>query len=89
MIKYREFYNAERGLPEPKWGPRIESLYYALQCPTCGSHEMHASASPGDPEEIFSNETVRCKNCGSITDWYEALTQYRNHYTKTPLEVER
>lgn len=88
-ITYKEFYNKDRGLPEPKWGPKMSELSpnFLLQCPTCGSQNMYGSASPDDPCEIFPNETVRCGNCGHITDWYEALTQWEIHYTETPREV--
>jgi len=47
---------------------------------------MHYSGSPDDPEEILM-ETVRCKNCGHITDWYEAYKQITHHVTNTPREV--
>lgn len=88
-IRYKEFYNTNRGIPEPKWGMKMEDKDYPLQCPTCGSQNMFASASSDDPEEIFPNETVRCGHCGHITDWYEALTQRRNHPTEIPREVVR
>jgi len=89
MIKYKATYNECRGLPEPKWGPLMPEIStgYPLQCPTCGSHKMYASAHPDDPEEIFPQETVRCGDCGRITDWYEALSTYENDYTETPLPV--
>ena len=66
-LRYKEFYNKDRGLPEPVWGERADGL----QCPNCGSQEMYFSGSPDDPEEILG-ETVRCGHCGRITDWYEA-----------------
>jgi len=43
---------------------------------------MYASAHPDDPCEIFPNETVRCGDCGHITDWYEAVSSYEHHYTE-------
>lgn len=91
QIEYKSTYNEGRGLPEPKWGPLMSEISpdYPLQCPTCGSHDMYASAHPDDPEEIFPNSTVRCSNCGHITDWYEALTSYEHHYTKTPRPIVR
>lgn len=81
-ILYKEFYNKSRGLPEPKWGSKAEGL----QCPTCGSTDMYYSGSPDDPEEVFG-DTVRCKNCGRITDYYEAHKQKQHHPTGTPMEV--
>lgn len=89
VIKYKSTYNEGRGLPEPKWGPLTSEISpdYPLQCSTCGSHKMYASAHPDDPEEIFPNETVRCGDCGRVTDWYEAVCQYELHYTDKPLEV--
>lgn len=86
-ISYKEFYNKGRGLPEPKWGEKATALKgIPLQCPTCGSLEMYYSASPDDPEEIFTS-TVRCKNCGQITDWFEAYKQRIAHSTDTPRKV--
>jgi len=84
-ITYKEFYNKSRGLPEPVWGPPCLNNF-AVQCPSCGSRDMHYSGSPDDPEEILM-ETVRCKNCGHITDWYEAYKQITHHVTNTPREV--
>jgi len=43
---------------------------------------MYASAHPDDPCEIFPHETVRCGDCGHITDWYEAVSSYEHHYTE-------
>jgi len=88
-IVYKEFYNKERGLPEPVWGP-LCSVYggVQLQCPTCGSKEIHLSGSPGDPEEILQ-DTVRCKHCGRITDWYEAYKQGKYHPTDKPTMIAR
>lgn len=83
-IVYKEFYNKDRGLPEPLWGGKVEEAQ--VQCPTCGSTDMYYSAAPEDPEEIFSN-TVRCKHCGHITDWFEAFSQKVHHPTDTPREV--
>lgn len=83
-ITYRRFYNKDRGLPEPIWGPKADNL----QCPTCGSQDMYYSGSPDDPKEMFGAEgDVRCGHCGRITDWYEAHTQRENHPTDTPREV--
>jgi len=74
-IIYKEFYNKDRGLPEPIWGEKTKDYKdTALQCPVCGSTDMHYSAHPDDPEEVFT-DTVRCKSCGHITDWYEAYKQ--------------
>jgi len=84
-ITYKEFYNKDRGLPEPKWGSRMDNL----QCPNCGSRDMYGSAHPDDPEEIFPYETVRCGHCGQITDWYEAFKQRKNHPTLSPTKVIR
>jgi len=84
-MEYKEMYNTDRGLPEPLWGEKMDNL----QCPTCGSNDMYASASPDDPEEIFPYETVRCKHCGRITDWYEAYKQRELHPSDTMLEVVR
>ncbi len=81
-ITYKEFYNKDRGLPEPKWGQKS----HVLQCPNCGSQDMYYSGHPDDPEETLS-DTVRCGRCGSITDWYEARKQLLNHPTDTPREV--
>lgn len=86
-ITYKEFYNKDRGLPEPVWGPKLKGEWSSLQCPTCGSRNMYASASPDDPEEIFPNETVRCGACGHITDWYEAYKQRKYHPCTNPRKV--
>ena len=83
-LVYKELYNEGRSLPEPKWG----SLMVELQCPYCDSHDVYGSAHPDDPEEIFPYETVRCRNCGRITDWYEARKQWCNYFTLTPRLVE-
>lgn len=90
-IAYKEFYNKDRGLPEPRWGPKMSELSpgYPLQCPNCGSQDIYGSADPDDPEEIFPHETVRCAHCGTISDWYEAFRQRENHPTDTPREVIR
>lgn len=74
-ILYKEFYNKDRGLPEPRWGPPV----HLVQCPTCGSRNMSLSASSDDPEEIIGYDTVRCRDCGRITDWYEAHKQRLYH----------
>jgi len=79
-IVYKEFYNKDRGMLEPVWGDPVEGL----QCPTCGSQDMYASAHPNDPEEIIGNETVRCGHCGQITDYFEACKQRQTHPTETP-----
>ena len=84
-ITYKEFYNKDKGLPEPMWGRECSSIT-TVQCPWCGSTNMHYSASPDDPEEILQ-DTVRCKNCGRISDWYEAYKQGRNHPTDAPREI--
>lgn len=88
-VTYKEFYNKDRGLPEPRWGPKMSELSpsYPLQCPCCGSQDMYGSGSSDDPEEIFPFETVRCGHCGIISDWYEALKQGRNHPTDAPRPV--
>ncbi len=89
-IKYKEFYNKDRGLPEPKLGSIVpqSNCDYPLQCPTCCSANMYYSAHPDDPEEVFSN-TVRCENCGHITDWFEAYKQRENNPTDALREVIR
>jgi len=91
QIEYKATYNEGRDLPEPKWGSPMTEISpdYLLQCPTCCSHKMYASAHPDDPEEIFPNETVRCGDCGRITDWYEAHSQYEHHHTEEPMPVIR
>lgn len=91
QIEYKSTYNESRGLSEPKWGQLMSEISpdYPTQCPTCGSHNMYASAHPDDPEEIFLHETVRCGDCGHITDWYKALSAYEHHYTDTPIPVAR
>jgi len=87
-IIYKEFYNKDRGLPEPRWGGKVEEA--VIQCPTCGSTGMYYSGSPDDPEEMFGAAgDVRCKSCGHITDWFEALKQREHHLTDTPREVIR
>ena len=83
-IKYKEFYNKDRCLSEPRLGGKAEET--VVQCPWCGSTDMYYSADPDDPEKVFSN-TVRCKNCGHITDWFEAFKQREHHPTDTPIEV--
>ena len=86
-ITYREFYNKDRGLPEPIWGPRCDKhAGIQLQCPTCGSKEIYRSGHPDDPEEILW-EAVRCKHCGRITDWYEAYKQGKYSPTDVVREV--
>lgn len=86
MIKYKEFYNKDRGLPEPIWGTLIPPLM--VQCPTCGSRtNLRWSGSAGDPEEIL-RDTVRCTRCGYIADYYEACKQRFNHPGEPLLEVE-
>ncbi|MBA7664309.1 hypothetical protein ES703_72367 [subsurface metagenome] len=87
-IVFKELYNKDRGLPEPLWGRKVEEA--EIQCPTCGSTDMCYSGSPDDPEEIFGAAgNVRCRNCGRITDWFEALKQREHHPTDTPREVIR
>ena len=88
-IQYKATYNDGRGLPEPKWGPLMSEISpdYPLQCPSCCSHNMRASAHPDDPTEIFGGETVRCVDCGHITDFYEAYKAYQLHYTDTLRQV--
>jgi len=83
-IIFKDFYNKDRELPEPLWGNKVEEA--DVQCPTCGSTSMCYSAHPDNPEEIFPN-TVRCMDCGRITDYYEAYKQKQNHPTDTPREV--
>ena len=84
-IQYKEFYNKDRDLPEPLWGNRL----FQKQCPTCDSDDIYASASSDDPTEIFPAETVRCGNCGHITDWYESYKQRLSHPGKKPRYVVR
>ena len=79
-IIYKEFYNKEHRLKEPRWGDKVEDN--DVQCPTCGSTDMYFSAHEDDPEELFG-DFVRCKNCGHITDWMEAYKQRLNHPSKT------
>lgn len=81
-ITYKELYNKDRGLPEPKWGP----FAGGLQCPNCGSQDMYFSGSLDDPEEVLG-DAVRCGHCGAMTDWYEAHKQRKDHPTDTPREV--
>lgn len=83
-IIYKEFYNKDRGLTEPIWGARAQKT----QCPTCGSRDMYYSAHPDNPEEILI-DNVRCKNCGHITDYFEASQQLKNHPVHTPVRVDR
>ncbi len=90
-IVYKKFYNKDsqgreiRG-PEPRWGGKVEEA--KIQCPTCGSTNMYYSGSPDDPEELFGTAgSVRCKHCGHITDWFEALKQRKHHPTDNPREV--
>ena len=86
-IAYKEFYNKDRELPEPVWGEKATAYGGTpLQCPTCGSLDMYYSADPDDPGEIFT-DTVRCKNCGYIADWYEAYKQRVHHPTDKPRKV--
>jgi len=80
-VTYKEFYNEDRGLPEPRWSSKVAGL----QCPTCNSVDMYYSGTPDDPEEVFSD--VRCGNCGHITDYWEAFKQRTNHPASTPREV--
>lgn len=88
-VPYIEFYNKDRGLPEPVWGDKARTFKgKPLQCPRCGSTDMYYSASLDDPEEIFQ-DFVRCKHCGSITDWYEAHKQRVTHPVDVPMEVFR
>ena len=75
-IVYKEFYNKGRSMPEPILG--TTKLNY-VKCPTCSSLDVYVSAHPDDPDEMFYGETVRCKHCGHITDWYEAHKQWRDH----------
>ena len=85
-ITFREFYNKDRGLLEPRWGGKVEDP--VIQCPTCGSTDMCYSTHPDDPEGMFGAEgSVRCRNCGHITDWFEALKQREHHPTDTPRRV--
>lgn len=86
VLQFKEFYNKDRGLPEPIWGDKVEDV----QCPTCGSQEMCYSGSPDDPEEMFgAGGDVRCRHCGYITDWYEAHEQKIHHSTDKVKEVMR
>lgn len=86
-VIYKEFYNKDRGLPEPVWGsPCGTHGGVQLQCPTCSSKEIYFSGSIDDPEETLG-ETVRCKRCGYITDRYEAYKQGLYHSTRELAEV--
>lgn len=75
-LVYKERYNAGRGLPEPTWGAKVPltgpGRTTPLICPACNSSEVYFSASADDPEEIFL-EKIRCKNCGIISDFFDAL----------------
>ncbi len=82
-IVYKRTYNEGKDLPEPVWGVPMPNT----QCPTCASIDMHASASPDDPTEIFGVETVRCFDCGHITDHFEAFKQRQNHSSDTPRNI--
>ena len=82
-ILYKRTYNDGKNLPEPIWGPPAGGL----QCPTCASIDMHASASSDDPTELAGTETVRCFDCGHITDYFEAWKARRDHHTDTPREI--
>lgn len=85
-IVFKEFYNKDRSLPEPKWGNKVEEP--TVQCPWCNSTDMYYSGSPDDPEEVFGSVgSVRCRNCGHITDWYEAWKQRKHHSTDTQRRV--
>ncbi len=84
-IVYRGFYNRGKGLPEPVWGKACSDTTI-VQCPTCGSQDMYYSGSQDNPEEILGG-TVRCKNCGYITDWYEAHKQILHHVTNVPRKI--
>lgn len=86
-IVYKEFYNKNRGLPEPIWGEKLpqSNCDYPCQCPTCGSPDMYYSGTPDNPEEVSSD--VRCGHCGHITDYYEAFKQRIYHSTDTLREV--
>lgn len=85
-IVFKGSYNKDRGLPEPWWGRKVEEP--VIQCPTCGSTDMCYSGSPDDPEEMLgASGCVRCRNCGHITDYFEALKQREHHPTDTPREV--
>lgn len=88
-IEYKATYNEGRGLREPRWGRPMSEISpdYPIQCPTCGSHNMRASAHPDDPEEILGCDTVRCVDCGHITDYYEAYKQFQFHRTEEPHPV--
>ena len=86
-LEYVEFYNKNRGLPEPRWGTKMSDPGFPLQCPVCNSQDLYASASPDDPWEIFPSETIRCAHCGRISDWYSALKQRRYHPGEEVMEV--
>ena len=86
-IIYKEFYNKDRGLPEPMWGAKVSSDdNTVLQCPSCNSKDIYYTAHPDDPGEIFK-DTVRCKACGRITDWYSAYKNGLHHDTNSVLIV--
>jgi len=70
-IKKRLKYNSYqiKGLPEPVWGSEVDKKF-GLRCASCGSDNIYYSGSSADPEEV-SHETVRCGDCGWMTDWYE------------------
>lgn len=77
-MKFKLFYNKDRGLPEPLWGPRTKHLH---RCPNCGGDDIHLSAHPDAPDDLLG-ESVRCGDCGSIEDSYEASVAYKRCWWK-------
>jgi len=84
-IEYRALYNEDNELPEPRWGGPC-SQHFVVQCPWCGSSDMYYSGSADNPDEVTA-ESVRCKYCGHITDYYEAFMQRANFTTDVVREV--
>lgn len=56
-----------------KWGVKLNDV----SCPNCSSWDVWSSSDRDDPEEVIGVETVRCRDCGSITDYYEAYKHAR------------
>ena len=70
------------GLPELVWGGKAVHL----ECPRCGSRNMYYSGTPSDPEEVLG-EGVRCRDCGSLTDYYEAFKRRKKSASEAKLAL--
>ena len=68
------------GLPELAWGEKAAHL----ECPGCGSRNMYYSGTPSDPEEVLG-EGIRCRDCGWLTDYYEAFKRREKSSVKLNL----